>query len=301
MHTPYKTATHLVAGEHIQWDVDIPSRSIRGMVVDDETGKPVPRANVILDVSGENSLTTAVKADDGGRFEFSAALSGLHSVMAAADGYLPNTIRYTLEPNESGREVEVRLKPAASKVVQVQDAEGRPLSEAAVLDFAGGTLTGSRLTDGAGIVRIPVPAGAQRQLFVIPRDGSFTVRAISSRMADPIVVTVPPGAATIVVKAEQNDHTPIPGMWLLIRFNGVPLPLEVVQELRTMQGAVPVSGTDGVAVFRSVPLGYYEFWPLGSPEEMRAFLYGVTTDPAVHLQARAGENRSTLTFAPQGP
>ena len=119
-------------------------------------------------------------------------------------------------------------------------------------------------------------------------------------MADPIIVTVPPGTATIVVKAEEEDHTPIAGMWLLLRFNGVPLPLEVIQELGRTQGAVPVSGADGVAVFRGMPLGYYEFWPLGSPEEMRAFLYGITTDPAVHLQTRTGENRTTLTFARQG-
>ena len=301
MTTPFPARRRFEPQDSIEWTIDVPTREVRGVVHDAESGRPVPKANVFLAV--ERGPVATVHADEEGRFVFTAPLSGRHTVGAAADGYLPSSppIRYTLTDSDGDRDVVLVLDRSNENTIEVRDAAGAPVEGAAVLDFDGTVLTGKRRTDAEGTVRVPLPRNGRRRVFVIARDGAMGVTTLASGGEARIPVRIAAATTTLVVRTETTDHQPIPDVWLLVRWNGVMLPIELLQTLAEMHGSVPISDRDGRAVLRNMPPGFYEIWPLGSPEEMRAVMMGGGSDAPVKLQARAGENEATLTFTPSKP
>jgi len=301
MTSPYFEKRSLEADDETEWVIRVSSRELAGAVLDSASGKPIPNANVALRTSGG---TTTRAADASGRFRFTAVASGRHTLMAAAEGYGPAEVQYTYLETASQFEKNIELDPAGGRRVVVRDASGRPIGGAAVLHFAGLTLAGQRFTDETGRVTIPIREGEIHDLFVIPRDGSFgiaTLRAASAGDRGDVTVTLQEARSTIVIRSETSDHEPIPDVWVVMRYNGTPIPFEVQQMLAQMQGATPVSGADGRIVLRQLPGGYYEFWPVGSAAEMHRLMIGLGSDAPVKLAARAGMNTATLTFAKPRP
>ena len=86
-------------------------------------------------------------------------------------------------------------------------------------------------------------------------------------------------------------------MWVVIRYNGIALPLEVQRAIAPMSA----SSRDGVIAMHHVPLGLYEMWPVGSPNELRAALAGLGSTAPVKIVAQPGMNTATLTFATARP
>jgi hypothetical protein len=170
------------------------------------------------------------------------------------------------------------------------------VSGAAVLDFVGYTLTGERFTNEKGEVDLPKKPGQSRSVFIVPRDGSFAFSRVDD--LEELAVTIPPPRATIIVRSVDTEGQPLSRIWLVMRFNGIALPFEVQQSLVRQQGAVTVSGNDGNVVLRSLPLGAYEFWPVGSVAEVRAVMSGLGKDAPVVIAAAPGLNEAVMTFSP---
>jgi hypothetical protein len=289
---PYLEERSFGGDADAEWTIHVSTREVRGVVVNAASGEPVPNANVLLEVKGRYSALARADAD--GRFVFTSAVPGEHAVSAAADGYQHDTIAYTFLESEQTHPVTVRLAPAASARVLVRDAAGSPLAGAAVLDFSGFTLMGERFSDERGEVTVPMRSGETRDVYVIPRDGSFAIGKISKAES---VITMPVPQATIVVTARSTSNDPIPGVWVVLRYNGIPLPFEVQQAMARQQGATPVSGADGRIVLRHMPLGMYELWPVGSAGEARAAMTGLGEVAPVRIAARPGLNEALLQFA----
>lgn len=276
------------------WTIRVSTREVTGRVLDAGSGKPVANANLALRVEGR--YTALTKADRDGRFVFTAAVPGEHTLSAAADGYQHDSVGYTFSESEQKHDVTLRLVPAASVRIVALDPAGRPIANAAVLDFAGYKLTGERFTDERGEVFIPMGADDIRDVYVIPRDGSFGIGTAGGKSETAIMI--PTAQSTIVVTSMSTERQPIPGVWVVLRFNGIPVPFEVQQMLARQQGAAPVSGADGRIVLRQMPLGVYEMWPVGSPGEARAAMSGLGPDSPVKIVARPGLNEAVLEFAP---
>jgi hypothetical protein len=277
-----------------EWVIRVSTREVRGRVLDAGSGKPVANANLALRVEGR--YTALTKADRDGRFVFTAAVPGEHTVSAAADGYQHDSVDYVFAESEQKHDVTLRLVPAASVRIVALDPAGRPIANAAVLDFTGYMLTGERFTDERGEVFIPMGTDDTRDVYVIPRDGSFGIGTAGGK--NETAIMIPTAQSTIVVTSMSTEQQPIPGVWVVLRFNGIPVPFEVQQMLARQQGAAPVSGADGRIVLRQMPLGVYEMWPVGSPGEARAAMSGLGPDSPVKIVARPGLNEAVLEFAP---
>ncbi len=277
-----------------EWTIRVSTREVRGRVLDADSGKPVANANVALQV--KDRYTALTEADLDGRFVFTAAVPGEHILSAAADGYQHRSISYTFSESEQKHDATLRLVPAATVRITVIDPAGRPIANAAVLDFVGYMLTGERFTDERGEVLIPMGPNDIRDVYVIPRDGSFGISSVGVKSKS--TITVPTAQSTVVVTCMSTERQPVPGVWVVLRFNGIPVPFEVQQMLARQQGAAPVSGVDGRIVLRQMPLGVYEMWPVGSPGEARAAMSGLGADSPVKIVARPGLNEAVLEFAP---
>jgi len=277
------------------WTIHVSTRETRGRVIDAVTGEPIAGANVALEVKGPSPYSTLTKSGSDGRFVFTTARPGQHTIHAAADGYQNGHARYQFLDSEESHEVTLALEPAGAVRVIVRDASDRPLRDAAVLDYSSGTLTGQRFTDENGQVVIPLGRDELRQAFVIPRDGSFAIATIGSQPE--AVIVVPPPQSTILIRSRSTDQNPIDHVMFIIRFNGIAIPFGVQGMLARQQGATIVSGSDGRIVLPHVPLGLYEFWPVGSPAEAQAAMQGLGKEAPITISAAPGVNEAVLSFA----
>ncbi|HEV2718846.1 MAG TPA: carboxypeptidase regulatory-like domain-containing protein [Thermoanaerobaculia bacterium] len=280
-----------------QWTIHVSTREVRGRVLDAASGEAIVGANVALQVKGSNSYAAITKTGSDGLFVFTAAKPGHHNLHAAADGYQNGHASYEFLESEETHEVTMSLERSSSLRLFVQDASGRPIQDAAVLDYAGDTVTGQRFTDENGQVAIPLGRNELRRAFVIPRDGSFAVATIGGQPEATISVPVP--QSTIVIRSRSTEQNPIDRVQFVIRYNGIPIPLEVQAMLARQQGAIIVSGSDGRIILPHVPIGVYEFWPVGSPAEARAAMIGLGKEAPITISATPGVNEAVLSFAPQ--
>ena len=146
--------------------------SISGRVVHYDSGRPIPRVQVILQpVSAE---TTAVATSTGrdGRFLFRSLPSGYYSIRAQHAGYLPATFAQTeftrlpyvfgLMPGEKLENIVIRLRPAGVISGKGEFSDGEPGVGVPVQFYReyffrgrhGFQLAGTARTDDRGLYRI---------------------------------------------------------------------------------------------------------------------------------------------------
>ena len=299
---PYKEGRTLAGGIDDEWFLDIPAHEVVGVVVDAESGKPVPNAALALHMHGNEGYMLGVKAQAGadGAFRFAPVARGEHTLSAAAPGYPPVELKYTFTGSNPTHELTIRLDRAATVPLTVLDGFDRPVVAARVLDFIGTTRRGLGFTDADGSIGVQVSAGETRDVFVIPREGSLgflQIRAASKKET----LRISTGTCRLVVRMESEERVPIPGISIAVRYNGRMLPYEVLQALVTMHGARTKSDAQGRIVLDHMPSGLYEFWPVGSPAELRAVAASGGGEAPAKLLAVAGENVTVMTFAPAVP
>jgi hypothetical protein len=159
-------------------------------------------------------------------------------------------------------------------------------------------MLGSGRTDAAGTIEIPMPKDETREVYVIPRDGSLAFTQLRSDAAE-ATVRVPDGTSRIVIRAESEVHAAIPNVSTVIRYDGHILPIDVLLTLATVQGMQTRSGADGRIVLNHMPPGAYEFWPVGSPEELQQTIAAAGAEAPVRMTVVPGENAAVLTFTAQ--
>lgn len=296
---PYMERRTIDSSAATEWSLNVPNYEISGVVVDAKTGKPVPGAAVALTMESVDGYMLSVKtrAIADGTFRFSPVAYGTHTLKAGARGYPPAELSYEFNEPEQHRRLTLTLESAAPVKLIVTDARGTPIEGARVIDFAGLTRTGMAATDSSGGALVMVPDGQTRDVYVVPRDGSFAMATVSSGARDTSIRT-PMGVSRLLIRTESEKGEPIPDISVVIRYNGRILPFEVIQALAMTQGAKPTSTSEGRISFDHMPVGSYEFWPVGSPAELRALSTRVGPNAPLRIVAGPGENVAVMTFAP---
>lgn len=299
--TPSSHRRDLPEGDDAQWVIDVAAHEIAGIVIDGSTNEPVPAASLVLATKSADGheLSVRAKADQHGRFRFAPATHGLHTLKAAAGGYGVMEMTYPFEEPERRRELVVRLERAATTRLSVVDERGMPIAGAHVLEFRDLTPVGRGTTDASGTIPVMLVDGDARDVWVIPRDGSFGVVRLASGL-EKATLTIGRGTSSIVLRTESDSGAPIGGVAVVVRYNGRVLPYEVVNALATHHGSVTRANADGRMLFRHMPPGLYEFWPVFSPAELRKVAAGSGPPAPVRLAATPGENVALLTFASDG-
>jgi hypothetical protein len=295
---PFMERRTLDDGQDAEWLMEVPSREITGVAVDGASGRPLPGAAIHLSMKSVDGYQLAVSttANEQGVFRFAPVAYGEHVLKAAAKGYPPVVMTYSFLEPEQHRDLRVVLDEAKAVRVAVLNSQGLPVAGARAIDFAGLQKRGAGTTDAGGVVSVLVSEGEVRDVFIIPRDGSFAVVQLRSEM-DEITARVPDGTARIVVQTESKDHAPISGLSVVIRYNGRVLPFEVMQAFAREQGQRTRSGADGRIVLDHMPPGVYELWPVGSAAELVSLSMGVGPEAPVRMTVTPGENVAVMSFA----
>lgn len=295
---PFLDRRTLEDGQDAEWLIEVPSREITGVAIDGATGRPLPGAAIHLNMKSADGYQLAVSttANDEGVFRFSPVAYGEHVLKAAAKGHPPVTVTYSFLEPEQHRDLRVMLDEAKPVRVSVLNSQGAPVANARAIDFSGMLKRGSGTTDASGFVSVLVSEGEARDVFVIPRDGSFGVTQLRSDV-DEATVRIPDGTSRIVLRTESESHAPLANVSVVIRYNGRVLPFEVMQALAREQGNRTRSGADGRIVFDHMPPGVYEFWPVGSAAELVSLSTGVGPQAPVRMTVTSGENVAVMGFA----
>jgi hypothetical protein len=75
----------------------------------------------------------------------------------------------------------------------------------------------------------------------------------------------------------------------VMRYNGIVIPYGHGGADVTARDAVPASNAQGEIILDHMPAGVYEFWPVGSPEELREVAAGVGPSAPVRMPPRRGK------------
>lgn len=281
-------------------DIHLPDARLRGTVVETGTGKPVADAEVGLrSESGEITTSLRTRTDDAGRFEYRSLRPGHHSVIATAPGFIkPASVEFDLTPEDSSRDIAVSMTRGVSGTIRIVDARGAPLPKAAMAEVAGARFLEMRNADDSGAATLTIPDGESRTLVIVPREGSFAVvhvdaKQLTTHASDPLILSVPDATASLTVKTQSSRGEPVADVVLALRYNGLTLPLEIVQILDRVQGTRFVTDGSGVARLLRIPSGVYELQPLWKRSEAEAG--GLVNRARVDVQP--GENSAILSFA----
>jgi hypothetical protein len=286
--------------EEFEWSLEVSPRRISGIVVDSRSGEPVPNAAISLKVRGAISFGVRTRGDAQGRFHFMPVPYGRHTITAAAPTHLQREMSYTFAAPEENRELTVPLDGGTFVRLHVIDAAGAPVAGAVAMQYQGLVQTRLSATDASGVAEILVPDGETRDVYVVPRDGSFGIIRVTAKSAEPSL-RLPRATSRIEIRAESESRQPIANVSVAMRYNRQVLPREVVHELGRTQGARTTSRADGRIVFDPMPAGLYDFWPAGSPAEMRLLVAGIGGQAPVTMNVVPGDNVAVLTFAPVRP
>ena len=280
-------------------NIDLPARELRGTIVDD-SGQPVRHAHLSLRQDQEE-LRAFIRgeSDDEGRFAFGALDAGHFLLFAEAPGYLRVTpIDVTIAEDQTVVEQRVVVEKAYSRALEIVDRDGRPAAGAAVVCAVNGHIRAVAGTDLEGKATIATPAEASI-LFIIPREGSLAVQRLQPALDDAALVhriTIPTGDARLDILALAGD-APLPGVSLLMRFNGELFTPEIARELRLWHRSNLRTGDDGRATLTQIPSGYYEFWPYQSEEEAEMLIASSAAGAApIALHVVRGENQVRVRF-----
>jgi len=281
--------------EEVEWILNVDGRRINGVVVDSKTGAPVPDAVISLRTTGEVGFGVRTRSDSDGRFKFVPVPYGRHTLTAASATHLQASLTYVFSPPDESRDVTIRLDGGSIVHLRVVDAAGAAVVRGLALQYNGLLQTRLGGTDDSGIAEILVPDGETRDVYVIARDGSFAIVRVSSKPAE-MTLRLPPATSRIELRAESDTHEPIPNVSVVMRYNGQLVPTDVVESFGRVQGAWTRSHADGRLLFDHMPAGLYEFWPAGSPAEMRLLAAGAGPQAPATINVTAGDNVAVLTF-----
>jgi hypothetical protein len=296
MNIPYFERRELADDEDLEWIFEIIPRRITGTVVDARTGAPIPNAVLSLRVRGETSFAVKARSDPAGRFEFFPVPYGTHTITAASATHLEGRVSYTFSEPSDSRDVTVRLEGGASVKLRVLDGAGAPVVHAVAMQYKGLQQTRMSLTDENGVAEVLVPEGEERDVFVVPRDGSFAITRVSSSPPE-ATIRLPWGTSRIEIRAESESRQPIGNVSVAIRYNKTVLPREVVQAFGNIQGSRTSSNGDGNIILDHMPSGLYELWPAGSAAELEMLLAGIGQQAPATMTVTPGRNTAVLTFA----
>lgn len=280
-----------------EWDIELPDRKIVGVIVDKATGKPLPEAMLSLSyrLAGPQALggMRGITVRDDGTFELEMLEPGTFDFEARLAPYLPKVEKVELTAADRERRVRIELEEGIKVRVQVHDATGRaPLSADVVAARTDRRrLGGHWRVDENGMATIALQPDEVKTMWALTQYDTFaqfTVRA-SDAGAKPVAVSLPPPVATLVVHAVRADGSPVAGVHIFLRHNGVFLDDDVRGYFAYRRGTPMRTGSDGTITLERMPSGAYEVWGWETPA-MNVGSDGQPMGNVVRVNALAGPN-----------
>ena len=275
-------------------EVDLSPLRITGVVTDAD-GLPIPEARVSLrGETGRDAVTVRLLTDGHGMFELVDVKPGPYGITVVADGYLIAADHHVYVTGETPIErVGVTMASGQPRSLRIFDAAGKPVANANVNVVSDGRLRAMTTTDLEGRATVPIPPEGSAAAWVLPPGGSLAVVRLHAGEAasEPKKVVVPDGSASVVIDVITPDRSGVPGLALLMRYNGELL-------LPSASAAFGLRTDEkGRARLKDVPPGLYEFWPFTTAEEAAALMAAQAFAPApapITIEAAEGESRATV-------
>ncbi|HEX8254610.1 MAG TPA: carboxypeptidase-like regulatory domain-containing protein [Thermoanaerobaculia bacterium] len=298
--TTFTGAAQLRGASPVVLAIDVPDGRLSGVVTDASSGGPAGGVIVALQ-SNIDDVEQHVRAttDAAGRFEFTGLKEARHTVRFISPQHLePEPVVFEFAQTRH-HELNASLTRGRSVPVVVVDAENTPVEGAHVFAVSSSKLCGRATTTADGKASISVPAGDPATLFVIPKRGLFAMHRIARKHDGARErIYLPRDASSLSIRARTIDGAAMDTIWLLMRFNGELVPLEVVDALSAVQGLELSTGETSEALLQNIPSGSYEFWPYRTEEEAESIVAaGHAFEPPIQVNVRKGENRIAVKFA----
>jgi hypothetical protein len=222
----------------IEHDVQLPSRSIRGTVRDQETGAILPGADVTfsgpLEAKGleEGRFSMSTMSDGEGRFRLGNLLDQPLDVEVTLAGYAPS-VRTGIQPTPEGAEIEVLLEKGSRLTGVVVDELGAPVSNVAVgldVDSGGDYVQRTRTSSASGEFDFGAVASGPHLLTAFRCGSVFAFERfdVASYETDPPprVVRLRPAAAPIELQVVDENDEPVAETGFRWSVGGLPVPME---------------------------------------------------------------------------
>jgi len=283
-----------------EWNIDIPDRTIHGIIVDKETTAPVPVKYVSLRTvrllsSGGGGLRSVPVGDDA-TFTIEMVEPGRYEITVQDPAYLDNTVGFDVKPEDHQHEVRVELVHGRNVQVKIVNAEGTPVANALIIAMR--TLHDAPrvwVSDATGTATMVFRGDDPLPVWVMsPADGFAFVTVSPDAKPEAHQIVLPPATATVVIHAHHEDGSPSPHAHIFLAYNGALMPDDV-------RSSFPyerlITGSDGTTILTHMPAGEYRFWTLETPEEHVAF-NPRRLDAATSASVLPGENNVTLVVKP---
>lgn len=300
---PFWRETERIDGDKNRWSISVPNRRLLGRVMDDSSGQPIRDARIEVTMKNDDrSTNVTLRSGEDGRFELGAFPTGSYMLAVSKSGYQSwQTSWITVDETATDQTPQVQLKATGNRPVVVTNAFGAPVSAAVYVSTRNGThLVGA--TDEDDRILLPVSPEDYGMVFVVPRSGSIGVAPFESlaKGADDILVRVPDGNASLEIDCETTSGIALTGVGVLIRINGVLLPIPVWEGMVNFQGLPMLSDDHGRLLLTHLPAGRYEIWPLDR-QELTA-VTSVSPPPArATIAVTAGYQSAKMVFAAAKP
>ncbi len=282
------------------WDVVFKSRYIRGRIYEDDTNQPVSQPSLRLQItSGESQSNSALTVQPDGGYSILAVKTGTYELRVEAPDHVPAKATVNVAAEDSAdRQIDFPLARGVQQVLELRWPSGEAVAGAAVLEGIASDGYNPERTysaDGTGRLTLNLRRGEVKTLYILPREGSFTVaHVVAPEKADASALTVvvpAPGAALRAEMRDANDKV-IPAM-LLFRFNGELIPPPVIMRLTGQFESTAMLHVG------NLPAGAYELWAVTLPPYQVAALGGrVPSRPPLRIGLTAGEQLIKLVAAP---
>ena len=283
-----------------EWNIDIPDRTIRGIIVDKETNAPFPAKYVslrtvrLLNSSGGGLRGVPVGED--ARFTIEMVEPGRYEIMVQDPAYLDTTVGFDVTPEDHEHEVRMEMEHGRNVQVKIVNAEGAPVPNASVI--APRTLRDAPqvwTTDGTGTATIVFRSNEPLHAWAVsPADGFAPVTVSPDAKPEARQIVLPPAIATVAIHAQHEDGSPASHTHVFLAYDGALVPDDV-------RSSFPyerlITGSDGTTILTHMPAGEYGFWTWETPEEH--VVYNPRNLGAVPAASvLPGENNVTLVVRP---
>jgi hypothetical protein len=299
---PFWSDTRDVDGDGtVRWTINVADRKLRGHVIDEASRKPLGDALIILEwnSAARGSVTTTKRSAADGSFEFASMPVCSYTLQAMKEGYQPLQTPPSEMTEEGGTETrDLLLRRSVGRPLRVVNSHGTPLSAMVyVADREGARRVGN--TDDGGRFVLTVEDDESGTIFVLPRSGSIgfgRFTALTTSGAGDIVIRVADPTASLEVVAESSDGESIGGISVMLRVDGVLLPLAVREGMSNYQGEPMMTDAQGRLLFRHLPAGRYEIWPIASRDDLLALMAPSPPPAPINLMLTPGHHTARLKF-----